>query len=336
MLSYAFRVLNEARYQDIMAEEFENTADLMAAILAKGAAGQIKRGLGRDYVQLTERLSSPKGKIDISAAVKERAVLSRRLVCISDSYEENTYMNQILKSTAMKLVLSSDVKSERKKELKKVLFYFSDVDTISLNNIKWAGFQYTKSNATYRMLINICELVIKGLLLSDDDGKVRISKYINDRQMYNLYEKFILEYYKKHYPELHASASQIEWDLDDGYGYLLPAMKSDIMLQFNGKITIIDAKYYSRMLQYNQMFQSATLHSSNIYQIFTYVKNKDKKRDGSVSGVLLYAKTESEETLNQSYMMGGNKITVKSIDLGKDFSEIRGTLDDIAMVVKEE
>lgn len=45
MLSYAFKVLNEQGYKKIATEEFNNTAELMAAILAKGIAVQLKRGL---------------------------------------------------------------------------------------------------------------------------------------------------------------------------------------------------------------------------------------------------------------------------------------------------
>lgn len=334
MLSYAFRILNEEKYQDIKTEEFQYTADLMAAILAKGLSSQIKRGLGKEYIQKSDMLSSPHGKIDISCSVKEQAILSRKLVCVYDSFEENIYMNQVLKSTARKLIQVDDVKAERKKALKKLMLYFNNVDLIDLRTVKWRGFQYTKNNATYKMLINICFLVSKGLLLTDDKGVLKMSKYLDDRQMHNLYEKFILEYYRKHYPEFKATPSQVDWNVDDGFLELLPAMKSDITLEYQGRTTIIDAKYYSRMLQYNQLFNSITLHSNNMYQIFAYVKNKDIKHDGSVSGVLLYAKTDEEEMLDQNYLMSGNKISVKSLDLGADFEEISEKLDEIAENIK--
>lgn len=45
MLSYAFRALKEQQYRELATEEFQNTGDLMAAILAKGIAVQLKRGL---------------------------------------------------------------------------------------------------------------------------------------------------------------------------------------------------------------------------------------------------------------------------------------------------
>lgn len=334
MLSYAFRILNEDKYQDIKTEEFLYTADLMAAILAKGLSSQIKRGLGKEYIQRSDMLSSPRGKIDISCSLKEQAILSRKLVCVYDSFEENTYMNQVLKSTARKLIQVDDVKAERKKSLKKLMIYFNNVDIIDLQTVKWRGFQYTKNNATYKMLINICFLVSKGLLLTDEKGTLKMSKYLDDRQMHNLYEKFILEYYRKHYPKFKATPSQVDWNVDDGFLELLPAMKSDIILEYQGRTTIIDAKYYSRMFQYNQLFNSKTLHSNNMYQIFAYVKNKDIKHDGSVSGVLLYAKTDEEEMLDQNYLMSGNKISVKSLDLGADFEEISEKLDEIAENIK--
>ena len=48
MLSYAFQVLNEQGYKSLATEQFHNTAELCAAILAKGISIQLKRGLGRE------------------------------------------------------------------------------------------------------------------------------------------------------------------------------------------------------------------------------------------------------------------------------------------------
>lgn len=65
MLSYAFQVLNEQGYKLVATEEFDNVAELCAAILIKGVSLQIKRGLGKEYVLQTESLSALRGKIDI-------------------------------------------------------------------------------------------------------------------------------------------------------------------------------------------------------------------------------------------------------------------------------
>ena len=39
-------------------------------------------------------------------------------------------------------------------------------------------------------------------------------KEFSDEHMCRLYEKFVLEYYRKHYPELKAKATQIDWNID--------------------------------------------------------------------------------------------------------------------------
>lgn len=44
-------------------------------------------------------------------------------------------------------------------------------------------------------------------------------------------------------------ASQIPWQLDDGFSDMLPIMQSDIMLSAGSKILIIDAKYYEHTTQ---------------------------------------------------------------------------------------
>lgn len=77
-------------------------------------------------------------------------------------------------------------------------------------------------------------------------------------------------------------------------------------------------------------YDKATLHSGNIYQIFTYVKNQDTANTGNVSDMLLYAKTEETITPDCSFVVGGNRISVKTLDLNKEFKLIAAQLDKIA------
>lgn len=52
--------------------------------------------------------------------------------------------------------------------------------------------------------------------------------------------------------------------------------------------------------------------------------------------MLLYAKTEEEIQPDQKYKMSGNRISVRTLDLNLDFSEIRKQLDDIVEEYFEE
>jgi 5-methylcytosine-specific restriction enzyme subunit McrC len=329
MLAYAFSVLNEDGYKKMASEEFEHVADLFAAILEKGISNQIRRGLGKEYISRTDLLRSPRGRIDVSASVKGQTILKKHLVCEFDEYSENAYINQILKTTALLLLRSPDVENRQKHTLKKVMFYFHNVDELNPRHIGWPGIKYNCNNATYKMLINICYLVICGMLLSDQEGAMKLSQYIDDQRMHSLYERFLLQYYRKHYSELKVSAAHIDWNVDDGVIDFLPIMKSDITLEYGGKTLIIDAKYYSRTMQRNDQYNTRKIHSGNLYQIFTYVKNKDIAGNGNVGGVLLYAKTDEEITPDNDYIMSGNKFSVKTLDLDKDFFIVERQLKSI-------
>lgn len=329
MLSYAFQTLQAENYKDLAAENFHNTAELCAAILDKGIGIQLKHGLRRDYVSKSESLSTLQGKLNISESIKTQTMLKKQMICTYDEFSTNIQFNQIIKSTVL-LLLKANITNSRKKSLRKLLLFFSDVNEIDLHFVNWNQ-QYNRSNQNYQMLIGMCYLVYKGLLTTQNNGTTKLMDFFDGQRMCRLYEKFLLEYYRKEHPELTANASQIAWQLDNTENQMLPRMQTDIMLSKNNNILIIDAKYYSHMTQ--QQYGIHTLHSNNLYQIFTYVKNKEfelRNYEHTVSGMLLYAQTDEDIIPNNTYHMSGNQISVLALDLNQDFSKISRTLDDIA------
>jgi 5-methylcytosine-specific restriction enzyme subunit McrC len=181
------------------------------------------------------------------------------------------------------------------------------------------------------MLISICYLIVKGLLQTNSDGTKKLMDFIDEQRMSRLYEKFILEYFRKEHPEIMANASQIPWQLDDDTNAMLPVMQTDIMLIKDEKTLIIDAKYYYNTMQ--TQYDVHTLHSGNLYQIFTYVKNKESQLSSQpheVSGMLLYARTDEAVLPNNTYRMSGNRISVRTLDLDCNFEMIAAQLDTIA------
>lgn len=333
MLAYAFTALQQEDDAWIATEEFEDMHNLFAAILAKGIGRQLKQGLYRAYCDCKEELPVMHGKIDIPGTIKNKLGNRRLLTCVFDQLSENNLLNQILKATVILLLRHPAVAAEYKDNLKKELLFFSNVALIDPDSIKWSAIRFQRNNLAYRILLGICQLIIEGKLLTTDAGEYKKPPFVDDQSMSRLYEKFILEYYVKEHPELTACASRIPWALDDGRGELLPVMQSDIMLENKAgdKVLIIDAKYYAHTLAENR-FSAQTLHSGNLYQIFAYVKNQDKAMgagEHTVSGMLLYAKTDEEVQPDNTYRMSGNKISVRTLDLNKEFGEIRKQLDAI-------
>ncbi len=332
MLSYAFQILKQSNYDEVASEKFENAQDLFAAILGKGVAQQLKQGLYREYITKNETLSVMRGKLDLQGTWRNRIQRKQKLACEFDELSENNLFNQILKTTIYYLMINEGVEMERKSALKKILVFFDRIEILEPSRIPWSRLHYQRNNMNYEMLINVCYFVLDGMLQTTKKGEYKITAF-SDGHMARLYEKFILEYYRQHHTYLsEVKAGQVRWNLvGDNSEFMirfLPVMQTDIMLRLRDQILIIDAKYYGRTLQ--QQYDKYTLHSNNVYQIFTYVKNQDKDNTGKVAGVLLYAKTDEDITPDCMFNMGGNQIGAKTLDLNKEFSLIAAQLDKLA------
>ena len=331
MLAYAFSDLHQSCMEDIAVEKFDNIHDLFASILVNGISLQLKRGLHKEYIDRQDTLSVMRGKINLAETIRNRIAHKNVLTCNYDELSENNLFNQILKTTVHLLFHHGEVAVKNKIELKKILQFFSDIDEIKPAAIHWSRLRFQRSNQTYQLLLGICRLVFDGLLLTTTTGKHKLASFLSDECMHRLYEKFILAFYRKKYPMLHAYPAQIPWILDPADSRaMLPVMQTDITLSCCNKILIIDAKYYSHTLQHQ--YSAFSIHSHNLYQIFTYVKNKEAELVGTpheVAGLILYAKTNEAIQPDNSYTMSGNRIQAKTLDLNCEFSVIASALDYI-------
>lgn len=331
MLSYAFSVLKQSSIEKVQGEVFDNIHNLFAAILANGIGQQLKRGLHREYINRHNNLSVVRGKIDLKETIKNRINCTHKIACEFDELSENNIFNQILKTTVLLLLKSKELDAKYKNDLKQKMLFFSGVDVLDPYLINWSQLRFQRNNHTYRILISLCQFVLQGMLLSQEAGEQKLASFVDEQHLCRLYEKFILEYYRRHYPELGSNASHIPWALDDDCKTMLPTMQSDITLSYGKKTLIIDAKCYGKNTQ--KQYDKHTIHSNNLYQIFTYVKNKtlqDGFTDHEVSGLLLYARTADEIQPDANFSMSGNKISVKTLDLNQPFEEIAAQLNNIA------
>ena len=118
MLAYAFRVLSEQGYANISTEQFENTANLLSAILDKGVTQLIKRGVRNDYIPTIESTGSPVGKINIAESIKSQYAVTHRLVCEHEEFVSDILLNQIIKAAIKVAISSEEVDSAIKKNLR--------------------------------------------------------------------------------------------------------------------------------------------------------------------------------------------------------------------------
>lgn len=333
MLSYAFQELKKNNYDDIAREAFDGISDLMAEILYKGLASQLKQGLYREYVGKHDSLAVLRGRIDINSLIRNRINCDMNLACEYDELSENNIFNQILKSTVILLVSTDDVSGKRKSQLRLLLPYLSAIDEVNLAAIKWNTLNVGRHNQAYRMLINLCCFIVDGMLLTTDAGRFRMPMFSDDH-MDRLYERFVLSYYRTHHKDMDVNADIVNWNVDTEHSRMveiLPVMRTDITLRKGNRQLIIDTKYYGQMTQ--KRYGRATAHSDHLYQIFAYVKNRDIHNDGTVSGLVLYARSGDDIIPDFDGVLCNSRFMIKTLDLNRPFAEIASQLDQIVTQV---
>lgn len=336
MLCYSFygEQLNEKDESSLGEEAFENIYNLFSLLLCLILKKQIKKGLHKEYINVDDELSTIRGKIDLNKTINNNSLVRKKIYCDFDEYSENCLLNQIIKTTMFYLLKSNKIGSTTKDEIKRLLNYFSNVDVIDIKSIKWDQVKFNRNNLSYKYVVDLCRLILKGLIVSDKNGNNKFKEFLDDTRISAIYENFIKAYYRKHYPELNASSKKLYLN-DKPMLDFIPMMKTDITIEFEDRMLIIDAKFYNKILRENYLnARCRTISSNNLYQIMAYVDNQDPYKTGNVSGMLLYAQTVNEPTIDIKQQLNMHTIMVKTLDLNESWENIKTQLNNIAICFK--
>ena len=329
MLAYAFRDFRFNMFEDICGENFEDTHNLFAEILIRCVSSQLKQGLYKTYVSQEGALPVIRGRIDMLKTYVIQQSNPYRAFCNYDELSVNNPYNQVVKTTLQYLAKCSDVDENRKQTIRQLIRFFTLIDPIDMASVRIEQFRFDRNNQNYQFLVYICLFIFKELLMTTKEGPYKL-RTLSDDQIARLFEKFVLEYYRRHHPETKPRAAQVKWDVIDEESStgILPTMQTDIMLTIGDRTLIIDTKYYNLTLQ--SKFDRDKIHSANLYQIYAYVNNYDVGHTGMVNGMLLYAKTQDDPCLDDKRTLrDGNVIYFKTLDLNRDFKEIANQLESI-------
>ncbi|WP_273327794.1 5-methylcytosine-specific restriction endonuclease system specificity protein McrC [Vallitalea guaymasensis] len=326
MLCYAWNVLEYTDEINLGSEPFDNVYNLFARIYLNGTSSLIKRGLNRYYISNDEEISSVRGKINLSESIKRQTLYKGKMVCRYDVFSQDIKLNQIVKRTIDILIRAPELNNDLRYKLKKVKYYFSNVKDIKFSKSVFSTLRYNRNNYHYRMLINIGELIYEGLIVNEEGTDFIFSDFIRDRQMAKLYEKFVLNFYKRYLDKkfYQVHSPKIKWSIDSFEKNcnlsLLPEMRTDVVVENikeNNQL-IIDTKYYAQTLVASNWSNIEKVRTSHLYQLFAYVNNSTF--DGVVSGMLLYPTIEEE--LNVKYSISGKSMIISTLNLNSEWKDI--------------
>lgn len=326
MLCYAWDTLKSYEPTFLGQEKFDNIYNLFARIYIDDTTSLIKRGISRYYIPYSEDLSVIRGKINISNSIKNNTMTNRQLNCEFEVFSDNIKLNQIVKTTISTLINIDSLDQELRKTLIQLRLHFINTNEIQLSKSLFSTLKFNKNNIHYRMLINISELIYLGLVTNEDDNLYQFMDFINDHQMAKLYEKFVLNFYKKHLENYKVHAPIINWDLDKKSQEtdlsFLPEMRTDIVIEDSNTQLIIDTKYYTKTFTQSNLSDHEKIRNSHLYQIYSYINNSSFA--GQINGMLLYPTIK--EDYNLKYRIGGKNISINTLNLNSDWEDIHNKL----------
>ena len=328
MLCYAWDVLPQAELIDIESNDESHPIDLLAEVLIKGAHHLLRRGIDQDYQLVEEVTSTLRGRIDFATSHRQLLLHRGLALCQFDEISANTLPNQLLKATFFKLYRSAGLDPSLRKQCGVLVKRFQTVSDIHVSRSAFSRVRLHRNNRFYRFLLNVSEMVFNESFPEENNGINRFRDFFRDEgKMPRLYEKFILNFYRKKQQKYKVSSERIRWDAsseDDPDLILLPTMLTDISLRSPKRTIIIDAKYYKSTL--SRHFEKEKIHSNNLYQIFSYLKNIETNggNDARAEGILLYPVVNNE--LNLNYLILDKNISVKTLNLANSWNEIETRL----------
>lgn len=329
LLAYASDVLPMRGYASVGAEPTAKVQDLFARLLIDETSILLRRGLDQGYVEASYDSEVIRGRIDFAESVR-RSLLCRRALAINVAELTHEVLhNQILRSTLLALADLNDLAPDLKRQLVTISKALPVLQEIELNDQVFRRVQLGTNTRAYRFLMDVCAIVNESLLPDEATGTHRFRDFLReDGPMSKLWEKFLLNFYRRHALGFKVQAKNLSWHGSaTGRSSKLPQMRTDVWLESAERIIIIDAKFYTVALERDRWDSDRMkLKPSHVNQIFVYLSNaKVLAQDGkSVSGALLYplgdVRVEADEFLHEF------KLTARTINLGNHWSQIEADL----------
>ena len=334
LLSYAWGYFQEDGMEDLSEEDCPDAANLLALLLSGGLRQLFRRGLERSYVPEREETSRIRGRIDVLASVRRLTHKRGRLECGFDELSHNILPNRILR-TCVDRLLGEPLSKENHDALRLCQEKLTGVHPLRLETGTFRRVQLHRNNRLYRFLMDLCALIHRYFLPSEESGGHRLKSLLRDEmKLSGLFEKFVHAFASRHCCGAKVGASHINWD---GHGHcdssraVLPLMKTDLTVEWPGRHLILDCKFYAEALATSH--DKEVLHSGNLYQMIAYLKNQAAIPGWEqAEGILLYPAVD--HTLDYRYTLLGHQVRIASVDLNLSWRDIHAGLANIFAEVR--
>ncbi len=326
LLCYAWDHLKEGEIVDIAADDSKSLTELFARILANGTQYLVRHGFDRGYVLHREETARLRGRFDLTASMARQSWRQGRMTCEFDELSHNILHNRILKTTIEELLHAKVIGKDTREMLRQQEQHLCHIEPVRITSRLFQRVHLHRNNCFYRFLLNVCELLYDSRLPDESDGATRFQDFVRDEKLMPLFfEKFVRRFYEKEQSVFKVGAIQLEWDVLATSEDLavLPRMNTDVSLHSAERRIIIDCKFYKEAM--TGRYGQEKIHSANLYQLYSYLKNAGQKSGWEDSeGMLLYPAVGEE--FDHQFVIDGHPVRVASVNLDRNWRGIHERL----------
>ena len=317
---------NRARLDSL--EIASTTQDLFGKVLSSGVNQLIRRGVDQAYVERREEVPGIRGKLATSETAKRMMRPRARTICDFEDLSVDILPNQILCESLHALLRVGVSTRQIRNEVHRAAARLECVSPIRIERSMFGQVQVGGNRRLYRFLLSVCRLLHDCVIVNKNTGITEFLDFRRDEAtMWKLYEEFVTQFYRREQRTFEVSPHQrVNWSdasAEDSINRKrIPKMEADVILESTERRIILDTKFYSNTLARRSGDSPGKLHSGNLYQLLTYLRNRQAGRPKGPKheGILLYPQVN--EPLWADVRLEGFRIQARTIDLGQEWQAI--------------
>ena len=302
---------------------FTKLQDLLGHVLAEEVARLIARGLHRDYVSQSDVVDGVRGKLDLGVTLKRNLLAEARTYCWFDELLHDVPRNRIIKGTLRNLLRLANLDPSLRERTRRLHRKLDAVADVELTRRDFRSVQAHRLARDYDFILRLCLLIFDSVILDARTGLAEFYDFREDEaRMAALFENFVFNFFRLEQRDARVAKPIIRWHDARGSEHdllRLPVMRTDVVLEREGRRLVLDAKYYQEALKEHRGRER--LRSSHLYQIFAYLENMTASSPGvTCEGMLLYPVIEQPFAF--TYRLKGYSVAIRSINLAQPWPAI--------------
>ena len=334
MLLYTWGYSQAARRWWGDAEMAPSLEGLLASVLAQLVEQRLRVGLGREYVQVNERLKGVRGRLDFNRSLLDRTFERGEAHCRYESYEVDAPRNRAVLSVLNRLVRQGRFGPDGGQAMRlrhRLRRLIRDLDMVALVPVDLdyiRRVQLGRNDTDYRLMLAICEFLLGNSMPTEESGHRHAPRLDrDDLRLYEIFERFVAAFYKHHLREWEVSAqAMLHWPVDTEPAFM-PRMFPDLVLrrQSDGRMIVLDTKFTASSLTENWRGKT-TYSSGHLYQLYAYLRTQEdrSKEHRRADGILLYPAVGRE--LSDRFTVQDHRLAIETVDLAAQWNEIEARL----------